>query len=394
MHLELTAKRPGRRIQDIELLRALAVLSVVLHHAKGNLFTWNVPWMNTFFQRFELWWGVDLFFAISGFVIARDLLPRLQGCSSRAEHWRVTLAFWTRRAFRLLPSAWLWLLLILLACRFLNSSGAFGTLQANLAATGAAILQFANIRFADSFGSYEYGTSFVYWSLSLEEQFYLLLPLLTLLTRRLMPWLLVLLVIIQFFTWRTPLLMSVRTDAIALGVLLAIWSDTRSYAALTPRAAFKPLLLIGVAALIFGLMEFSTNRHLWLVYRVGIIALISITLVWLASYDRDILAMPIWPLQRLMLWVGSRSYAIYLIHIPAFCLTREICHRLYGAGAQDGSHTIVFSLMAGLLIAGLSELNYRFIEMPLRKRGSRVAARLMEPSSTLGATAPAPGRTT
>lgn len=393
MSPDLTAKRPGKRIQDIELLRALAVLSVVLHHAKGNLFTWNLPWLNAFFQRFDLWWGVDLFFAISGFVIARDLLPRLQRCSSHTEHWRMTLAFWTRRAFRLLPSAWLWLLLILLACRFLNTSGAFGSLQANLAATGAAVLQLANFRFAESFGNYEYGTSFVYWSLSLEEQFYLLLPLLALLTRRWMPWLLVLLVIVQFFTWRTPLLMSVRTDAIALGVLLALWSDTRSYAALTPRAAFKPLLLIGVAALIFGLMEFSTNHYLWTTYRIGVIALLSATLVWLASYNRDILAMPAQPLQQLMLWVGSRSYGIYLIHIPAFCLTREVCHRLYSAAAQDGSHTLLVTLLAGLLVAGLSELNYRYIEMPLRTRGSRVAARLMERPSTHDATAPAPGKT-
>src|SRR5476649_2292342 len=112
--------------------------------------------------------GVDLFFAISGFVIARSLIPALQGCSTRQEYWQQTRNFWLRRAFRLLPSAWLWLALMLLACVFINRSGAFGTLQANLQATLAGVAQYANFRFADSFFHYEYGTSFVYWSLSLE----------------------------------------------------------------------------------------------------------------------------------------------------------------------------------------------------------------------------------
>lgn len=364
------------RIQDIEILRAVAVLSVVLHHAHGNLFTWSTPWLDAFFQRFELWWGVDLFFAISGFVIARELLPKLQGCASMGEYWRTTLAFWTRRAFRLLPSAWLWLLLILLACRFFNASGAFGTLQANLAATLAGVLQFANFRFADSFMHYEYGASFVYWSLSLEEQFYLLLPALALLSRRFLPWLLALLVAVQFFTWRTPLLMSVRTDAIALGVLLALWSHTRSHAAFEPRFLRWRLPALGAAALLFlVMMEVSTQKYLWSSYRIGLIALCSASLVWLASYDRNYLALPA-PLQRALLWIGSRSYAIYLIHLPAFFLTREICYRLHGSKEFDSSYTWAFSVTAGLLILVCSELNYRWVENPLRRQGARLAKRL------------------
>lgn len=364
------------RIQDIEVLRAVAVLSVVLHHAHGNLFAQPIPWMDAFFQRFELWWGVDLFFAISGFVIARDLLPKLQACESTAVRWRTALAFWIRRAFRLLPSAWLWLLLILLACRFLNASGAFGTLQANLAATLAGVLQFANYRFADSFFRYEYGTSFVYWSLSLEEQFYLLLPLLALLTRRFLPWTLALLVVVQFFTWRTPLLMATRTDAIALGVLLALWSHRRSYAACEPLFLRRmPMGLAVAGLLILGLMRISTNEYLWTTYRLGVIALLSATLVWLASYDRDYFAMP-GPIQRVLLWVGSRSYAIYLIHIPAFACVREIAFRLYGTQASDGTHHWTLALGASLLILALGELNYRWVEDPLRKQGNRLAMRL------------------
>ena len=173
---------------DIEVLRAIAVLGVLFHHLQGSLFTDTVPLLEKIHAWAQPWWGVDLFFAISGFVIARSLIPALQGCTTRQEYWQQTGNFWLRRVFRLLPSAWLWLALILLACVFLNRSGAFGSLHANLQATLAGVLQYANFRFADSFFHYEYGSSFVYWSLALEEQFYLLFPLLIVLCRKHLVW--------------------------------------------------------------------------------------------------------------------------------------------------------------------------------------------------------------
>jgi len=314
---------PGRRIQDIELLRALAVVSVVVHHAHGNLFHWPTPLFDAFFRRFELWWGVDLFFAISGFVIARDLIPRLQGCNGVAEFWRNSVQFWVRRAFRLLPSAWLWLLLMLVACRFLNESGAFGTLSANLAATLAGILQYANFRFADSFFRYEYGVSFVYWSLSLEEQFYLLLPLLIFVSRRFLPWILVGVIAAQFFVWRTPLLMVLRTDALAWGVLLALASHKAFYVRLEPTwlLRWRPLGLILAALLVLGLTRVSTEQHLWSVWRIGVIALFSA-----ARFLRSRLPGPSrapatpWPLAgQPLLWHLSHPYP-GILPDPGNCL--------------------------------------------------------------------------
>lgn len=367
----------SKRIMDIEVLRAIAVLGVLFHHLAGNLFRDPVPLLDAIHAWAQPWWGVDLFFAISGFVIARSLIPALRNCSTRQQYWEQTRNFWLRRAFRLLPSAWLWLALVLLMCMFFNRSGAFGTLQANLQATLAGVLQYANFRFADAFFRYEYGSSFVYWSLALEEQFYLLFPLLILLCRRHLVWVLLALVAVQLLAVRTPLLMVVRTDALALGVLLAMWSAQPSY------RRWQPLFLsrngAGISALIVvaTLMSYlATDGFSASHFRVGAIASLSALLVWVASYNQDYL-LSAGRLQQLMGWAGSRSYGIYLIHIPVYFLVREVTFRLQEAGLPSpADHPVVALLLAFGLIALLSELNYRFIEMPMRNRGTALVQRL------------------
>ena len=68
----------SRRIGDIELLRGLAVFGILIHHAQGNLLAWTTPAMDRFYAYFNIGHTIDLFFAISGFVIARDLIPKVQ----------------------------------------------------------------------------------------------------------------------------------------------------------------------------------------------------------------------------------------------------------------------------------------------------------------------------
>ncbi|RFQ09602.1 acyltransferase, partial [Pseudomonas sp. ATCC 13867] len=82
------------------------------------------------------------------------------------------------------------------------------------------MLNVANARFAYCFGTCEFYSSFVYWSLSLEEQFYLLLPLLIFFVRgRWLPVLLGAWVLFQLVQARGLWLMAFRTDALLLGVL-------------------------------------------------------------------------------------------------------------------------------------------------------------------------------
>lgn len=369
-----SSRRYGARNRDIECLRAIAVLGVAFHHAQDNLFHPGVAWMADLSRHAQFWIGVDLFFAISGFVIARSLLPQM---AARAGHLRaqagVIGAFWIRRFWRLLPSAWLWLGLILMASFIWNRSGTFGSVHANLMATLAGMFDFANFRFADAFFHYEYGASFVYWSLSLEEQFYLLLPLLVILLRRRIDLLMIALVVIQLCLLRTPLLMSMRTDALALGVLVAIAAPGSACRRAEPRALLRlgawrillPCLLLAWLAWLASTGEQAFR------FRISMIAGVSVTLVWLASYNRDYL-LPEGTFKSLLVWIGARSYAIYLIHIPAYFTLRELCFRL---GDSVTLPAWALALSAAGLIMLLADLNYRYVEQPLRERGRRLATR-------------------
>ena len=373
------AESVSKRIGDIEVLRGFAVLFVVLFHSQGSLISWTSPALTRVYSYFGGSFGVDLFFAISGFVIARNLVPVLQKKQDSNLVAKNVLAFWVRRAWRLLPSAWLWLLVTICAVLFFNQSGAFGTFKANFEATVAGVLQVANFRFAETFGAREYGASFVYWSLSLEEQFYLLFPLLVVFARRYLPHILLLLVALQFFSERSLLLMMIRTDAIALGVLLALWSSHTSYQQVKPLFLAHWRVGVLVMAGLFLCLGALASVDLQVVRapRFGLIALLSAVLVWIASYDMNFLC-PDSMFKRLMIWVGSRSYAIYLIHIPAFFFTREIWYRLSPDQQEFGDAFFYpFVLTAIFLIVGLSELNYRFVEMPLRNRGAQIAKRIL-----------------
>jgi len=365
------------KILDIEILRALAVIGVVIHHARTDLFTWSSPGLERLGVFFGGWVGVDLFFAISGFVIGRSLLPRLQAAgNNRLDSAQVILAFWIRRAWRLLPSAWLWLLLILAGAIAFRESGTFGDLRANLEATVAGFLQIANLRFLETFMRSEYGASFVYWSLSLEEQFYLLLPIVVLLSRRWLVPVLLFIVIYQLLQERTLAMMMFRCDGMLLGVLLAIWSQHPSYQLARPeflrslplRGTLPLLVVLGCLALL-GSDELRIASH-----RMSVIALLCVLLVWMASYNDDLLLPQ--PLRRLAAWLGARSYAIYLIHVPAFFLTHEIWQRAYPGATAGPEQLLVYTFLAGTLILICAELNYRWVEQPLRRQGAAVAARI------------------
>jgi len=358
----------SNRLPEIEVLRACAVAAVVLCHAHGNLVLRPHHVFDWLIARTRLDRGVDLFFAISGFVISRALLPQLAACRRRGDFITVAMGFWIRRAWRLLPSAWLWLVIILAASLWFNQSGAFMSPQANAWAMLAGVFDFANFRMAQTMFHTDYGASFAWWSLSLEEQFYLLLPPCAYLAGRFLPLAMLGVLFSEAFRLRTMLMVLTRTDAILLGCLLAMAARMRGFHGLGARLApiyARGLAVVAAVALVtVGVGDNPINR-----YAIITVALLSTGLVYLACQDRGLLIADGWP-RRLLCAIGARSFGLYLIHIPAFCAAREIFFR---NGAPRDETIVALTGIALLLFA--SELNWRFVEQPLRDRGRHVAAR-------------------
>jgi peptidoglycan/LPS O-acetylase OafA/YrhL len=368
-----------RRIDDIEVLRAFAIGLVLVEHVRLNLIPWVSGEREWLYTHFGFWSGVDLFLAISGFVIARSLLPLLAEARASGAFFNAAFSFWVRRAFRLLPSAWVWLVVILACSAAFNRSGAFQPLHATITSVVAGALDYANIRTIFVYGHGSAGGAFHYWSLSLEEQFYLLFPFVAWFAGRRLPWVLAAVVLAQFFLYRNGPYSSVafnmiKSDALSLGILLALWAGRPSWRRLAPaflepraiRYLLPPVLLVLYSAL---------TGAAWgpVQWRVGLAAAMGTAFVWIASYDRDLLFPP-GAIKRFFCWMGGRSYGLYLIHPPAFFAAREIWFRV-DPHYQDASlaHALILGSTGFFLLVVLAELNFRLVETPLRRRGARIA---------------------
>jgi peptidoglycan/LPS O-acetylase OafA/YrhL len=363
------------RLPEIEVLRAIAVLLVLVGHVFYGLVFWPSPFVANVIAPSGLRGGVDLFFAISGFVIARSLLPRLARVSSVLGFTHVALDFWIARAWRLLPSAWLWLATPLLFCLLFNQSGVFGSFAANWAMFIAGLLVLANFHLATITQSLP-SPGFPQWSLSLEEQFYMLLPFAAFFCRRYLLAGLALIVLAGFFVPNTTLIMSIRLWPVALGVLLAMWSRHPTYLecapeglARSPRARLAVLVVLVVCLVCVG----SPDLHVVSFFQ-GPVTIISGILVWLASYDRQLLAAP-GPVRRVMELIAARSYSLYLVHIQVYCAIREIWYRLHGDILPSRRAQLGIFIVAILMLAAVTELNHRLLEKPLREYGKRLVAR-------------------
>lgn len=342
-------------IDDIEVLRAIAISMVLMAHS-SILLGWPWKGFEAVSSYLYLGTGVDLFFAISGFVIAKSLIGES------------AIKFWIRRAYRILPAAWLWLAIGLVATAYMNQHGTFGSMADNFKDAIASFLHVQNIHYgicinetgrACARGGIPFG---IYWSLSLEEQFYFVLPLLFLLPRRVMCAGLIVAVAIQLFTIRSAMGAQLRTDALMIGVLLGVWSAHPSYQRFKPtwlrnKLIGAPTIAIMVAALC--VVHATTARPF------AAAALISAVLVFLASHGSGYITVPMRPL---FLWIGSRSYALYLAHMIAFGIARELA-------LSWSMPTAVLLLLAGMLLVSFSEITHRLIERPLRDRGRSFAER-------------------
>jgi len=379
----MTTSAPKKKNLEIEYLRGVAVSLAILTHLPVLLPFHNHALIKFYYTVAMPASGVDLFFCISGFVVSKAFLDFFDRSIADGRFKLAFQVFWIRRAFRLLPTAWLWVLAGLVCSVLFNSTGVFATPWENL--RSAAVVLTASGNFANQFGMMLHPND-VYWSLALEEQFYFLFPLFLLLVSSSWRWrVLLVLVAAQFFVDRNVHLFSTpaaamaaafRLDSIMWGVLILLFSRTSLYRRFDPTLlrSFRVLPAILGAVLIYLLIALPA-LYPSLPITMGLVALVAAALVFLASFESGY-ATPLPSfLTRFFVWVGARSYGVYIIHVFAYRLTVEAWSRHAAARgtALTADDTIAMVATAAVVLAVLVECNYRFVEMPLRDKGMRVA---------------------
>lgn len=345
-------------------LRGVAVAAVVIYHVSPSLLRGG-------------WLGVDLFFVLSGFLITSLLLTEYN-------RWgRISLAgFWASRARRLLPSLTLVLLAVLIASAFLAQPGRRSAIAGDVLSS---FLYVANWRFL--VGDEQYFSTIAMpspvrhtWSLAIEEQYYILFPLL-------------MTALLVVFRRRNQLAAALAVMAVAS----ALWMAALHVPGVDPSRVYYGTdtrifeLLIGAAAgAVFGAHEFAertrwrvdgiagrlawpamglfvlafvvVNENQSILFTGGLFVLcLLVVLPIVASASRTKSSF-----QRAFSWeplrqLGLISYSLYLWHWPVivFLNAEIITNPWVRALAQVG------------LSLALAYASWRFVEQPIRRGGFR-----------------------
>jgi len=359
----MASPRGIRYIPAIDGLRAVAVIAVLLYHL-------GISWIPGGFL------GVDLFFVISGYVITRLLLDSIQrsgGLDLRA--------FYIARIRRLLPP----LLFMIITTALFVSLWAPDTIKRFLTDAPFSIFGAMNwwlvFRHTDYFETIGRPPLLQHtWSLGVEAQFYLLWPLILLLVLRFLgknkiPGTALL---IATFSGISLLLLSLRIDSadaaqvshvyfgtdthsigLFLGAALAVkWVPQNLSEEVNKKAqdfidGIGIFGFLGILATFLFINESDPTLYKLAFPLAGIFGCAIITsVVHPASRFAPILS------SRIMVWIGERSYAIYLWHWIVFQITRP-------AFDLEGSPWALFTLRI-LLVLALSDISLRFVELPIR----------------------------
>ncbi|MDN9012629.1 acyltransferase family protein [Brevibacillus laterosporus] len=347
-----------RYMPGLDGIRALAVLVVVAYH-----FGWSGVSGGLL--------GVNVFFVLSGYLIM-DLLVEEYRSRGRIDLKR----FWFRRARRLLPALLLMLLVVSVILVILDSSR-FVSIRGDI---WAAIMYMSNwyfiyhdVSYFESFGP---ASPFGHlWSLAVEEQFYLLLPLLLFgiirFTKPTCGKLALYLLVGAAVSFGTMVLLydpntdpsrvyygtDTRAFGFLIGAALALAWPSRILATPLSRKGAVVLDIVGAigGAIVASMIVFTGEYDEWL-YRGGMVVLsVAAALVIAAAVS------PFTTVSKLLAWkplrwVGQRSYGIYLLHYPIIVLTAP--------ANPDTKVSFFLQLVLLVVIIWLAALSYKFVESP------------------------------
>lgn len=334
--------------REVDGLRALAVVPVMLFHAGIGPLTGG-------------YLGVDIFFVISGYLITGILLKEI--AAGEFSLWR----FYERRARRILPALSVMVLACIPMAWFFMLPDPLENFGQSVVAT---MLSLNNVLLTMTSGYWDLASEFKplihTWSLGVEEQFYLIFPVLLMVAYPLLRgktvglvWLIVIVSYVSCILLYTRhpdatfYLLHTRAWELGAGALAAFWEHRRKFQANNLLSGLG-LLLILASMLLFTA---STPHPSYGTAAPVIGTLLVLLYARTGSVVASLLGL------RPLVGIGLISYSLYLWHQPLFTFARVLSFD------EPGKMLFVLLLAACFVIAYLS---WRFVEQPFR-RGSVVS---------------------
>ena len=352
-----------KRVLELDGLRAFAILTVILHHSAPQS-----GWIGFFGEAG--WMGVDLFFVLSGYLITGILLKTVDD-----PHYYKN--FVIRRTLRIFP-----LYYVCLALFTITAWASGGPQWADMQRWGIGwlVAYLGNIRAAWVDGLTPIFSFALLWSLQVEEQFYLLYPLVVLRLSRqnlrrfligcvvVAPLLRTLLGLFPGTDTAKYVLTPCRMDALALGGLVAILANSPSARWPSGTQLRWGSVILGAAALgLYGFVwhyqPLNTNYHPLmssLGYSLNAMAFAALLAMIVRAPSATVLALLRW---RPLTYTGTIAYGLYLLHGPASWIARKLATMILGVevpGHSMASMAITFPV--SFLAAGLC---WRYFESPI-----------------------------
>ena len=358
----------SKYLPSIDSLRALAVLAVIIYHVDVNYLPGGFL-------------GVDLFFVLSGYLISSLIIKEYRKTGSLNLY-----NFYIRRARRLLPAVYFMITVGLVVMVLFNE---VLLRKSHLDAIFGYIYSsnwwyiFHKLDYFDSFGAQ---SPFKHlWSLAIEEQFYMIFPLLFLLVNRKKKskdgtyklnknFLYVVLGLILVSLIAHILLFDINnisriyfgTDTRAFSLLVGVvgailYPMERLHAKVTPQQnmIYSVVSLVSIATLITVMIY--TSEYNTLLYRGGFLLVAVLGLIVIISSGKQHTLMSRLLSFKPVVFIGKISYSLYLWHFPVLVLTTPV--------SEIGNPNIIFVILRVILTFILATASYVFVETPIRKLG-------------------------
>ena len=358
----------SKYLPSIDSLRALAVLAVIIYHVDVNYLPGGFL-------------GVDLFFVLSGYLISSLIIKEYKKTGS------INLYnFYIRRARRLLPAVYFMITVGIVVMVMFN-----GVLlkKSHLDAIFGYIYSsnwwyiFHKLDYFDSFGSQ---SPFKHlWSLAIEEQFYMIFPLLFLLINRKKKdkdgfhklnrnFLYVILGVILVSLIAHIILFDINnisriyfgTDTRAFSLLVGVvgailYPIDKLNTKITPQEniLYSVVSLLSIATLI-TIMIYTSEYNTWL-YRGGFLLVAILGIIIIISSGKQHTVMAKLLSFKPVVFIGKISYSLYLWHFPILVLTTPV--------SEIGNPNIFYVILRVILTFVLAIISYAFVETPIRKLG-------------------------